>query len=149
MPIQPYLFFNGRCDEAIDFYKKAIGAEAALLIRYNESPEPMPPGILPPGFENKVMHSELRIDDAVVMASDGHSAEPATFNGISLSLRARDSDEARRRFDALSAGGSVDMPLGRTFFSPSFGMLTDRFGVQWMVVVEAEDRAEQSRAKTA
>jgi PhnB protein len=95
------------------------------------------------------MHSELKIDDAVVMASDGMSAEPATFKGVSLSLQARDTDEARRRFDALSEGGSVSMPLGKTFFSPSFGMLTDRFGVEWMVVVESKDWAEQSQAKPA
>ena len=149
MPIQPYLFFNGRCEEAIDFYKKALDAEVALLIRFNESPDPIPPVMLPPGFENKVMHSELRIDDAVVMASDGMSTEPATFKGVSLSLLARDTDEARRRFDALSEGGSVDDPLRKTFFSPGFGMLTDRFGVQWMVVVESQDWAEQSQAKTA
>jgi PhnB protein len=149
MPIQPYLFFNGRCEEAIDFYKKAIGAEVKFLLRFNESPDPTPPGMLPPGFENKVMHSELAIGDAVVMASDGMSAEPATFKGVSLSLLARDTDEARRRFDALSEGGSVSMPLGKTFFSPSFGMLTDRFGVEWMVVVESKDWAEQSQAKTA
>jgi PhnB protein len=149
MQVQPYLFFDGRTEEALDFYKKAIGAEVTLLMRFNEAPDPTPPGMLPPGFENKVMHAELAIDDAIVMASDGMSAEPATFKGISLSLQARDSDEARRRFDALSDGGSVDMPLGKTFFSPSFGMLTDRFGIKWMVVVESKDWAEQLQAKSA
>jgi PhnB protein len=138
MPIQPYLFFNGRCEEAIDFYKKALGAQVTELLRFNESPDPMP---LPPGFGDKVMHSALQIGDAVVMASDGMSTEPATFNGVDLALTASDSDEAARLFAALSDGGTVRMPLSKHFFSPSFGMLNDRFGVPWMVVVDAEQGA--------
>lgn len=138
MPIQPYLFFNGRCEEAIDFYKESLGAKVTTLMHFNESPCPAPAGMVPAGFDNKIMHSELQIGDAVIMASDGMTAEPATFKGIDLALTAGDSDEAARWFEALSEGGKVTMPLGETFFSPSFGTLTDRFGVPWMVVVNPE-----------
>jgi PhnB protein len=133
--IQPYLFFDGRCEEALEFYRKALGAKVEMLMRNKESPEPPPPGMLPPGSEGKVMHASLRIGDSVVMASDGHCRGKPSFQGFSLSVTARDEAEAKRFFAALSEGGSVTMPLGRTFFSPAFGMATDRFGVGWMVIV--------------
>jgi PhnB protein len=136
MPIQPYLFFNGRCEEAIDFYKKALGAEVTMLMRFKDSPEPPPPGAVPPGHETKVMHASFRIGDSEIMASDGCSDGTApAFQGFSLSLPARDEAEADRFFAALSEGGKVEMPLGKTFFSPRFGMVADRFGVNWMVIV--------------
>ena len=134
MAIEPYLFFNGRCEEAIEFYKKALGAEVLMLMRYKESPEPTPPGMVPPGWENKVMHTTLRIGNASVMASDGCSEGP-NFQGFSLSLSVANAAEAERAFTALSDGGQVQMPLGKTFWSPCFGMVTDRFGVGWMVSV--------------
>ena len=135
MQIQPYLFFDGRCEEAVEFYKRALGAKVEMLMRYKDSPEAPQPGMVPPGSENKVMHSSLRIGDAVVMASDGHCAGKPSFQGFSLSLTARDEAEADRLFGALADGGQVQMPLGKTFFSPRFGMVADRFGVSWMVIV--------------
>jgi len=135
MDVQPYLFFNGRCDEAVEFYKKALGAEVEMLMRYEESPDPPPPGMLPPGSENKVMHASMRIGGAVVMASDGHCSGQTEFTGFSLSITVPDATTADRFFNALAEGGQVQMPLGKTFFSPCFGMVTDRFGVGWMVIL--------------
>ena len=137
MLIQPYLMFEGRCEEAIEFYKKALGAEVVMLMRYKESPDPTPPGMIPPGSENKVMHSSLRIGESIVMASDGGCGGKPTFQGITLSISARDAAEADRLFAALSDGGQVRMPIGKTFFSPRFGMVADKFGVGWMVIVPA------------
>ena len=135
MQIQPYLFFNGRCEEAIEFYRKALGAEVEMMMRFKESPDPMPPGMIAPGFENKVMHAALRIGGAVMMASDGMAAGETNFKGFSLSIDAPDTVGVDRLFNALAEGGSVTMPLGKTFWSPRFGMVTDRFGVGWMVSV--------------
>ena len=134
MAIEPYLFFNGRCEDAIEFYKKALGAEVLMLMRYKESPEPPPPGTVPPGWENKIMHTSLRIGNATVMVSDGCS-EGTNFQGFSLSLSVANEAEAEHAFTALSDGGQVRMPLTKTFWSPCFGMLADRFGVGWMVGV--------------
>ena len=134
MAIQPYLFFEGRCEEALEFYRKALGAEVVMLMRYKDCPEPAPKGArTPPG--DKVMHSSLRIGDAELMASDGFAHGKPSFQGFSLSLNARDDAEARRWFNALADGGDVRQPLIKTFFSSSFGMVADRFGVPWMVVV--------------
>lgn len=144
MPIEPYLSFNGRCDDAIEFYQKALGAEIQMVMRFNESPDPVPEGMLPPGHENKVMHSCLTIGDANLMLSDGMSREPPKFSGISLSLQAKDGDQAKRWFDALSEGGSVQMPFGKTFFAEHFGMVEDRFGVGWMVIVPSDFQPPQS-----
>ena len=135
MPVQPYLFFEGRCEEALDYYGKALGAEVKALLRYAESPEPPPPGMLPPGSEKKVMHAEFRIGDTTLMASDGQCGGKPGFGGFSISLGARDDAEARRLFDALADDGEVRMPLGPTFFATSFGMVADRFGLGWMVLV--------------
>jgi PhnB protein len=134
MIVQPYLFFDGRCEEAIEFYKSALGAKVEMLMRNRESPEPPPPGMLPPGSENKVMHASLRIGDSVVNASDGHCGGKAQFEGFSLSLTAGSDAEAEKLFAAVSAGGSVTMPLTKTFFASRFGMCADRFGVHWMVL---------------
>lgn len=136
MSIQPYLFFEGRCEEAIDFYRRALGAEVTMLMRYKEMPGPHEPGMIPPGAEEKVMHASLRIGDAVVLASDGRAGGAPSFEGFALSLAPRDEAEAKQKFDALAEGGQVKMPLGKTFFSPSFGMIADRFGVNWMIYVE-------------
>jgi PhnB protein len=135
MAIEPYLFFNGRCAEAIEFYRKALGAEVLMMMRFKESPEPPPPGMLPAGFEDKVMHATLRIGDATVMASDGRCTGQTSFQGFSLSLTAANEDDAKRKFTALAEGGEIQMPLGKTFWSPCFGMVADRFGVGWMVTV--------------
>jgi len=135
MQVQPYLFFNGRCEEAVKFYEKALGAKVEMLMRYKDSPEPPPPGMVPSGWQDKVMHTSIRIEDAVIMASDGNSTEKPKFDGFSLSLTPRDTAEADRMFNALADGGQVKMPLQKTFWSPRFGMLTDRFGIGWMVNV--------------
>ena len=134
--VQPYLFFGGRCEEALEFYRTALGAKVDFLMRYKESPEPAPAGRLPAGFENKVMHATFRIGGTMLMGSDG-CEEGAKFEGFSLSLAVPTEAEADRAFAALSAGGKVEMPLGKTFWSPRFGMLTDRFGIGWMVSVVA------------
>ena len=135
MHIESYLFFDGRCDEAIEFYQRALGAEVLMLMRHKDSPEPAKAGELPPGSENKVMHASLRIGESHVMVSDGYCSGKPEFKGFSLSLDAADEAAAKRLFAALSDGGTVQMPLGKTFWSPSFGMVTDRFGVAWMVSV--------------
>lgn len=133
--IQPYLFFQGRCEEAIRFYEKALGAKVEMLMRNRESPEPPPPECMPPGSENNVMHACLDIGGARLMASDGMSNGKPQFEGFSLTVEARDAAEADRKFAALADGGKVILPLDKTFFSPRFGMVADRFGVSWMVIV--------------
>jgi PhnB protein len=133
--VQPYLFFGGRCEEALEFYRTAIGAEVEMLMRYNESPEPTPPGMLAAGFEKKVMHTSFRVGETALMASDGCSPEDGKFNGFSLSLTVPTEAEADRVFAALAKGGEVRMPLTKTFWSPRFGMLADRFGLGWMITV--------------
>jgi PhnB protein len=141
MQVQCYLFFDGRCEEAIEFYKSKLGAKVEMLMRFKDSPEPAQPGMVPPGAENKVMHSCIRIGDTAVMASDGRCMGKPSFQGFSLSLTPPDVAEAERLFAALGDGGQVRMPLAKTFFSPRFGMVADRFGVSWMVVV-APDTAK-------
>ena len=135
MLVQPYLFLDGRCEEAVEFYRKAVGAEVLMLMRNKDSPEPHPPGMLPPGSENKVMHVSMKIGDTTVMASDGHCKGKPTFAGFSLSLTVANDAEVEQKFNALADGGQVQMPLTKTFFSSRFGMLSDRFGVPWMVIV--------------
>lgn len=135
MHIESYLFFNGRCEEAIEFYRRALGAEVLMLMRNKESPEPPPPGTMPPGSEDKVMHATLRIGHSNLMLSDGDCDGKPAFTGFSLSLDASDEAEAERLFAALGDGGTVQMPLAKTFWSPKFGMVADRFGVGWMISV--------------
>ena len=134
MNIQAYLFFDGRCEEALDFYRRTVGAQVDMLMRYKESPEP---GMVAPGSEDKIMHSELRIGDSVVMASDGQCQGKPRFEGFSLALNCANAAEADRAFGALAEGGQVTMPLAQTFWSPRFGMLTDPFGIGWMINVIA------------
>ena len=131
MRVQPYLNFNGRCEEALEFYKKAVGAEVLVLMRFGEAPSS---GKIAPGSESKVMHSAMRIGETEVMASDGRCTGKTTFDGVSLSLSVDSEPEADRLFKALAEGGQVQMQIGKTFFSPRFGIVTDRFGVSWMVV---------------
>jgi PhnB protein len=135
MQIQPYLFFDGRCEEALEYYKAKLGAKVEMLMRFKENPEP---AANPPGSADKVMHSCIRIGDTAVMASDGNCAGKPSFQGFSLSLTTKDLPEAKRLFAALGEGGQVNMPFAQTFFSPGFGMVADRFGVSWMVIVEAK-----------
>jgi PhnB protein len=131
--VEAYLFFNGNCEQAVEFYRQALGAEVAMMMRYKDSPEPPPPGMTPPGYENKIMHTCFRVGQTSIMASDGCGTEAEGFRGFSLSLAVNSEAEADRYFNALADGGKVIMPLGKTFWSPRFGMLTDRFGVGWMI----------------
>jgi PhnB protein len=134
MPVQPYLFFNGRCEEAIEFYRDALGAEVMMLMRFKQAPDQ---SMVRPETAEKVMHARLRIGDAIMLVSDGMCAGEDKFEGFSLTLSLTSIEEVDRRFNALADGGQVRMPLDKTFFSPRFGMLTDRFGVGWIVLCEA------------
>jgi PhnB protein len=137
MRIEPYLNLDGRCDEAIAFYTQALGARTERLMRFSDSPDPLPPGMVPPGMEHKVMHASLRIGDTAVMLSDGSCRGETDLHGITLSIATTDLAAATRMFAALADGGQVQMPLGKTFWSPAFGMVQDRFGVSWMLNGEA------------
>lgn len=139
MQVQPYLSFEGRCEEALDFYKKAIGAQVDVMMRFKEAPagEDKPgdgcAGPMPDG--NKIMHSSFKVGDTVIMATDGMASGKAEFKGISLAFTVKDDAEAQQKFKALGEGGTVLQPLMKTFFSSAFGMVADKFGVCWMVVV--------------
>ncbi len=135
--LEPYLFFSGHCEEALAFYRTVLGAEVTYMMRYSDSPEATPPGMLAPGFENKVMHATFTIGGNTLMASDGCD-DKTNFSGFKLSLSLPTQAETERAFNLLAEGGSIQMPLAKTFWSPSFGMLTDRFGLGWMVSVEDE-----------
>jgi PhnB protein len=135
MKIEPYVFFEGRTEEALAFYRTAVGAQTTALMRYSDCPDPPPPGMLPPGSEHKVMHASMKIGDATVMCSDGGCSGKKSIDGVSLVYNASDEAEADRAFAALAQGGQVTMPLGKTFFSPRFGMCTDKFGLGWMVIL--------------
>jgi PhnB protein len=134
MEINAYLFFDGRCEEAVEFYRRKLGAEVNMLMRYKDSPEPPPGGKADP---NAVMHASLRIGDTVVLASDDCQGHPK-FDGFALTITVPNEAEADRVFGAITDGGKVTMPLGKTFFAKSFGMANDRFGVHWMVIAPAE-----------
>jgi PhnB protein len=130
--IEPYLFFNGRCEEALNFYKTAVGAEIGMTMRFSESPEAQPPGMIPPDWGSKLMHADFTIGESRLMASDGCPGD-SSFGGFSLSFVVKTEADAHRVFNALSAGGEVVMPLTKTFWSPCFGMLKDKFGLSWMI----------------
>lgn len=134
MQVQPYLFFDGSCDEALEFYRDALGAEITLLMRFKDSPDQ---SMISPGSENKVMHSNFHIGDTAIMASDGRCQGKPDFQGFALSITTTIEAEADRLFSALADGGQVQMPLTKTFFAPRFGMVADRFGVMWMILVQA------------
>lgn len=143
MTVQPYLFFDGKCEEALEFYKKALDAKVDMLMRFKENPEPPKPG--DPGcagpeqtaaMAEKIMHASFFVGDAMIMASDGMCQGKPAFQGMSLALSVKTEADADKKFAALADGGQVQMPLGRTFFSPKFGMVADKFGVSWMVMVE-------------
>jgi PhnB protein len=138
MHIQPYLFFDGRCEEAVDFYRSALGAEVMMLLRFKESPDP---AMVQPGTENKVMHMAFRVGETTVLASDGRCLGRPSFEGFALSLAVADDAQAERMFSALADGGQVQMPLNKTFFASSFGMVADRFGVSWMIYVTSKTEA--------
>jgi PhnB protein len=132
MQVQPYLMFNGRCEEAIEFYKKAVGATVTMLMHFKDSPDP---GMAAAGTADKVMHAEIRVGDSAVLCSDGRCTGQLAFDGFSLTLIVASESEAERLFAALGVGGQTQMPLTKTFFSPRFGMVADKFGVSWMIYV--------------
>jgi PhnB protein len=132
--IQPYLFFDGKCEEALEFYQRALGASVTMLMRFKDSPEPPKPGCTPPDL-NKVMHAQFQIGETIVMASDGRATGNPKFEGFALSLTVKTEAEADQAFNALADGGKVEMPLAKTFFSARFGMVVDQFGVFWMILV--------------
>ena len=132
MQVEPYLFFEGRCEEALNFYQQALGAEVTFLMRYKDSPEPQS---YPSGLEEKIMHANVRIGESSIMVSDGHCEDTCNFQGFSLSIALENIAKAEQLFTALSNGGEITMALGKTFWSPSFGVVRDRFGVSWMINV--------------
>lgn len=133
MHVLSYLMFNGRCEEALEFYKQAIGAEIKAMMRFSDNPEP---GHCEAGQENKIMHADFSIGDTSLMASDGMCTGSTNFDGINLVIAVNDVEEANKTFNALADGGQVQMPLGETFFAESFGMVQDKFGVTWMIIAE-------------
>jgi PhnB protein len=138
MQVQAYIFFEGRCEEALEFYRKALGAEVTMMMRYKENPQPQQDNTRPPISGEAIMHASFKVGQTEVMASDGMASGKPEFKGITLSLSPATEAEGRKIFTALSEGGKVHMPLSKTFFSPCFGMLADRFGVSWMVLVPGE-----------
>ena len=132
MQVQPYLFFDGRCDEALDFYKRAIGADVKMVMRFKDSPDK---SMCAPENADKVMHAQFRVGDTTIMSSDGRNTGKPKFESFALSIEAKNEADADKKFAALSEGGQVTMPLAKTFFSPRFGMVADKFGVHWMILV--------------
>jgi PhnB protein len=141
MALQPYLFFDGRCEEALDFYRSAVGAEVQMLMRIKDAPEPPQPGTCPPAAGEKILHAAFKVGDALILASDGECKGKPSFHGFSLALSFTDAGAVERAFNGLAAGGRVNMPLAKTYFSERFGMLVDRFGVQWMLMLTAAQPA--------
>ena len=133
MQVEPYLFFDGRCEEALEFYKKALGAEVTALIRFKDSPDPT---MVHSGQDpNKILHAVFRVGETTIMTSDGRNQGKPIFQGFALSIAVKTEAETKKLFNALAEGGRVEMPLGKTFFSPSFGMVVDRFGIMWMLLI--------------
>ena len=139
MKVEPYLMFSGRCEEALNFYQAAIGVQTVMVMRFKDNPDP-PHMPLPPNWNDKILHCGFMLGQTLVMASDGMSNEKVDFSGVSLSITADDEVQAKHIFDALSVGGSVFMPMGKTFWSPCFGMCSDKFGVSWMVGTDSDFR---------
>ena len=140
MRVEPYVTMSGRCEEALAFYNQAIGAKTTMVMRFDESPDKtywMPP---PPDWGQKIMHSAMTVGSTTVMMADGMSTDPKDLSGVMLSITADDEAHAQKMFDALANGGNVFMPLGKTFWSPCFGMTSDKFGVSWMVGVDGDGR---------
>ena len=139
MKVQPYVFFDGKCDEALEFYKRALGANVTALMRWKEAPDK---AMITPGHENKVMHSEFQVGETVILASDGRGTGKPSFQGFALTITADNEADAKRMFNALGDGGQVQMPLEKTFWAERFGMVVDRFGVPWMINCEGAQPAK-------
>lgn len=136
--IQPYLFFRGRCDEAIKFYEKALGAKVGMKMRFKDNPDKPPESVVPASMDDRIMHASVDIAGAPVMMSDGMKDGGPAFGSMSLSLNVTDPADVDRYFNALADGGEIEMPLGKTFFAERFGGVKDKFGVSWMIICEAK-----------
>jgi PhnB protein len=136
MKVQPYLFFDGRCEEALDYYKKTVGADVTFMMRFKESPDKEACASMPPNAGEKIMHAAFKIGETLIMASDGMSSGNPEFKGFSLSIHSNSEAEADKLFNALADGGKVQAPISKTFFARKFGMVADKFGMNWMVIVE-------------
>ena len=134
MNVQPYVFFDGKCEEALEFYKGAIGAKVEMMMRFSENPDKPDPAMMPPSSDNKVLHAAFKVGDTQILASDGHCTGKPSFQGFALTISAANDAEAEKLFNAVGKGGQIQMPLAKTFFASRFGMVTDRFGVVWMVI---------------
>ena len=135
MEVQPYLFFDGRCEEAVDYYRRVLGAEVKEFMRWTDHPSPEGQCMVSKENENKIMHMSFKIGDTTILASDGRCEGKPNFQGFALTIQVPNEAEAERKFNALADGGEVRMALAKTFFSPRFGMVADRFGVGWMIWV--------------
>ena len=133
MHVLPYLFFNGRCEEALAFYSKTIGAKAEGMMRFSQNPDQ---STTTPANKDKVMHAQFKLGDSMIFVSDGMATGKTNFDGFSLAIAADSEADAKQMFGALGEGGAVTVPLSETFFAKSFGMLKDRFGVSWMLIVQ-------------
>ena len=133
MKVQPYVFFDGKCDEALQFYQRALGAKVNALMRFSEAPDQSQ---VKPESKNKVMHAAFQVGETEILASDGYCLGAPAFQGFALTIHAADSAEALKLFTAIAEGGKIQMPLDKTFFAASFGMAVDKFGVNWMVIAE-------------
>jgi len=134
MLVQPYLFFDGKCEEALNYYKSKLGAKVDMMMRFKESPEPASMQGLPANAGDKIMHSSFHIGDTMLMASDGMCGGKPNFQGLSLSIAVDDDATAERLFNALKADGQAQMPMSETFFASRFGVVADKFGVSWMII---------------
>jgi len=136
MNLQPYVFFNGRCEEALNFYTEKLGAQVTFKMLFKDAPPPDPNNPSRPELADKIMHANVQLGSSTWMASDGN-CDPAAgpFNGFSLSLTIEDIAAAEKCFNALAEGGQVVMPFGQTFWSKGFGMVVDRFGLMWMITL--------------
>ena len=131
MQVNSYLFFDGKCEEALEFYKSKLGAKVTALMRFKEAPDQTN---MSPESKDKVMHSEFMVGETKILASDGYCKGAPKFDGFSLTIQCANDAEAEKLYKAVGEGGQVTMPLDKTFFASSFGMVTDKFGVGWMVI---------------
>lgn len=131
--LDSYLFFDGNCAEAMNFYQRVTGGKLTAMMKYSESPQPQDPAHCGPGDMNRIMHASLVIDGRNLMASDTPQGQFKPMQGFSLSLFYETPEEAKQKFDMLSDSGQVFMPFGPTFWAKGFGMCVDRFGTPWMV----------------
>jgi PhnB protein len=135
MQVTPYLYFNGRCEEALSFYQQTIGARVECQMRFSDCPGELDPNMVPPGTEHRIMHAAFKLGETTIFAADGCASAEMKPAGFGLSLQTPDVAEAEQLFNALAWEGEVRMAMTKTFFSPSFGIVVDKFGVNWLIYV--------------